>query len=382
MVFRAWDRMGREAAVSVSNKAVALAVALPALALGARLPGVILAQAVAGVAALALAAHLYRKLAAPPLQLSAGTARELLRAGTPILAMSATIAAQPYLDAIILSKLAPATAVGWFGAAKMILGTLCAPAIILATAAFPRLVRAAGTAALPSEVRSALRPLLWLGALAGVGTYLFAGTVVGLIYGSAGFAPAATILQVFAPGFLLLFIDILLGHVIYASGRGTGFAIAKILSVMVGTALNFLLIPVFQARYGNGGIGVVVAFALSELVVFAGAVIVARRTALDRAMAVDVVRALGAAGAHVAAVPHAPAAAALGGTAAVCDGLRRGLPPVRPGRPRRPGRAARPRPASARRDGLTAARLRAGRRRNSARPRGRFAAGPDGSAPT
>lgn len=297
MVFRARDQMGREAAVSVSNKAVALCVALPALALGAGIPGIILALGVAGVAALAMAAHLYRRLAAPPLQVSSRTARELLTAGTPILAMSATIAVQPYLDVIILSKLAPAAVVGWFGAAKMILGTLTAPAIILATAAYPRLVRASGTDALPGEVRSALRPLLWLGALAGTGAYLFAGTVVGLIYGAEGFGPAATLLQVFAPGFLLLFIDILLGHIVYASGRGTGFAIAKILSVVVGTVLNFLLIPVFQQRYGNGGIGVLVAFTLSELVVFAGAVWILRRRALKPVMALDVMRALAAAAA-------------------------------------------------------------------------------------
>ena len=297
MVFRARDQMGREAAVSVTNKAVALAVALAALALRAGLPGVIFALGVAGVAALALAARLYRRLGAPPLRFSRTTARELLVSGTPILAMSATIAAQPYLDAIILSKLAPAVVVGWFGAAKMILGTLTAPATILATAAYPRLVRATGTPELPGEVRAALRPLLWLGALAGTGTYLFAGTVVELIYGSGGFGPAATILKVFAPGFLLLFIDILLGHIVYAAGRGTGFAVAKILSVVVGTGLNLLLIPFFQDRYGNGGIGVLVAFALSELVVFAGAVWVLRRSALDLRMGVDVARALAAAGA-------------------------------------------------------------------------------------
>jgi O-antigen/teichoic acid export membrane protein len=296
MVFRARDQMGREAAVSVSNKAIVLCLTLPALAHGAGIPGVIAAQAVAGAAAFAMAARLYRPLATAPLRMSAATARELLVAGAPILAMSAAISAQPYLDAIVLSKLAPAVAVGWFGAAKMILGTLAAPATILATAAYPRLVRAAGTPALPAEARSALRPLLWLGALAGTGTYLFANTAVASIYGTEGFAPSAAILQVFAPGFFLLFVDILLGHIAYACGRGTGFAVAKIGSVAAGTALNFLLIPVFQARYGNGGMGVVASFALSELVVFAGAVYVLRGRALQKVMGLDVARAVAAAG--------------------------------------------------------------------------------------
>jgi O-antigen/teichoic acid export membrane protein len=301
MVFRAHDQMGRDAGVSVANKMVALAVTLPVLAAGAGIPGVLVAQAVAGLAALAVAMRLYARLGAPPLRTSRATARELLAAGAPILAMTAAASVQPYLDAVILSKLAPAVVVGWFGAAKSILGTLIAPAAILGAAAYPRISRAsADRAELRAEVRSAFRPLLWLGALAGTGTYLFARTAIGLIYGTRGFGPAASVLEVFAPGLFLLFIDILLGNVIYASGGGTGFAIAKVLSVVVGTGLDFVLIPVFQHRFGNGGIGVVVAFALSELVVFAGALMVLRRGTLDSRTLVDVARALGAAAVTIA----------------------------------------------------------------------------------
>jgi O-antigen/teichoic acid export membrane protein len=99
-------------------------------------------------------------------------ARQLLAAGVPILAMTAATSAQPYLDAIVLSKLAPANVVGWFGAAKNILGTLMAPAVILGAAAYPRIARASGDPErLRREARSAFRPLLWLGALAGTGPY-------------------------------------------------------------------------------------------------------------------------------------------------------------------------------------------------------------------
>jgi O-antigen/teichoic acid export membrane protein len=300
MVFRARDQMGRDASVSISNKAVALCVTLLALALGKGIPGVILAQAVAGVAALAVAGKLYKRLGTASLRVSYETAHELLAAGPPLLAMAAAVSVQPYLDAIILSKMAPVAAVGWYGAAKNILGVLMAPASILGAAAYPRIARASlDAAALQQEVRSAFRPLLWLGALAGTGTYLFAGTAIDLIYGSRGFEPAAMILRVFAPGLFLLFIDILLGNIIYASGSAKGLAIAKVASVVVGTALDFFLIPLFQERFGNGGLGVVVAFALSEFVVFAGAMMVLRPGTLEPATALNAARALGAAGATV-----------------------------------------------------------------------------------
>jgi O-antigen/teichoic acid export membrane protein len=297
MAFRARDRMSRDAAVSVTNKALALLIALPALELGFGVHGVVFAQGLAGIAALGVAVLLYRKLGATPLRVTSTTARELVTGGVPILAMTAAISIQPYLDAIILSKMSPANVIGWFGAARNILGTLMAPAVILGAAAYPRLARASTEpGALRREVKAAFRPLLWLGAMAGTGTYLFARTVIDLIYGSRGFGPAATVLEVFAPGLFLLFIDILLGNIIYASGGGTAFAVAKIVSVVVGTGLDIVLIPIFQERYGNGGIGVVVAFALSEFVVFVGAMVAFPRRTLTAATAVDVGRALGAAG--------------------------------------------------------------------------------------
>jgi O-antigen/teichoic acid export membrane protein len=296
MAFKARDQMGRDVSVTVSYKAVTLVLTLLALGLGAGIPGVLAAQAVGGLAGLRMAAMLYRRLGATRLRASFDTARELLAGGSPILLATAAVAAQPYVDAVILSHLVPAPVVGWFAAARTVLGTLLVPANVLGAAMYPRLARASGDArVLREEVRSGLRPLLWFGGLAAAGTYLFAGTAIAVIYGASRFAPAATVLEVFAPGLFLLFIDMLLASVIYATGRGTAFAIAKVVSLVVGTGLDFLLIPLFQAHLGNGGIGVVVAFALSEFVVFAGAIIALPRGTLEPAMALDVLRAVGAA---------------------------------------------------------------------------------------
>jgi O-antigen/teichoic acid export membrane protein len=296
IAFRAAERMGRDAVVSVSNKVLVLAVALPALVLGAGIPGVILAQAVAGGVAIVTARLLYVGMHAPPLRWSRPTARALFLGGLPVLSISLTGAAQPYLEAVILSKLAPAAAVGYFGAARNILGTLVAPAVIMGTASYPRIARAAHhPAALPGEVQTALRPLLWLGALGATGTFLFAETAVGLIYGSS-FAPAATILKVYAGALFLVFIDILLGNVLYASGAAVGFAAVLVVKVLVSAGLSVVFVPALQARTGNGGLGIVLAFLLSEFLVLAGALVLLPRGTLTRAAAGDTARAVGAAG--------------------------------------------------------------------------------------
>src|SRR5229473_439702 len=159
MVFRGRDRMGLDAAVSVVNKIALLALALALLALGTRLPGVLVAHALAGFLALALATRLYRRVATGPLRYSPRAAREILAGGGALFIMIAASNVQPYIDVVILSKLAPADAVGWYGAAKNILGTMLAPAALLSAASFPRLTRAAAASrdSFRTEARAALR---------------------------------------------------------------------------------------------------------------------------------------------------------------------------------------------------------------------------------
>ena len=113
MAFRAAERMGRDAAVSVVNKVLVLSVALPALAVGAGIPGIALAQVLAGGAALFTARALYPGIDGQKLSVSRQVMRAMVLGGLPLLSMSVSGAAQPYLDAVILSKLAPATAVGY-----------------------------------------------------------------------------------------------------------------------------------------------------------------------------------------------------------------------------------------------------------------------------
>jgi O-antigen/teichoic acid export membrane protein len=297
MMFRGRDRMGLEASVSVVNKAVTLILALAALALGTGVPGVVVAQGLAGLVAFGVSVRLHRRIAAGAVRFSAATAREVLAGGTAIVTMMVAASIQPYLDAVILSKLVPGDAIGWYGAAKNIMGTLLAPSLIIGAAAYPRLSRAASDVpTFNTEVRATLRPMLFLGALAGIGTYLCADAAIALVYGQRNFGPAGTILKVFAPGLFLLFIDVLFGNALTALGRSTAFSVAKIVSVVLSTGLDLVLIPWFQRRTGNGGIGAVLAFVASEVVVFAGAASLLPRGCLGMPAALDMGRAVGAGG--------------------------------------------------------------------------------------
>jgi O-antigen/teichoic acid export membrane protein len=302
LAFRGSERMAHDATVTVVGKLLTVAILVPALALGGRLLAVMLGWGLAGAGGLTAAVITYRRLRLPPLRVTGDMARELVRTGWPLLSMSVAVYGQGWIDAVLLSKLGSAAAVGWYAAARNFVGTLIMPATILGTASYPRLSRMAGDLErFRGEVRAALRPVMGLGALAAAGTWLFADLAVSLVYGRAAFAPAIEVLRLSAPVLFLFFVDVLLGAAIIAVGRPHRLAAAKAASVAVSTALGFLLIPLLQARNGNGGLGVVLASLGSELVMCGAAAAIVPRGTLDRRMAGDLLRAL-AAGAGTVAV--------------------------------------------------------------------------------
>src|SRR5450631_3577108 len=143
VVFRGQDRMGLDATVSVTNRAAGLVLAFGALSFGLGLGGVVSVQFFAGWAALWVAFLFYPRVKTGPLRATKATAVRILVGGTPMVAIALAIGVQPYIDVVLLSKLAPQDVMGWFGAAKNIMGTLLAPASILGAAAFPRFSRVA-----------------------------------------------------------------------------------------------------------------------------------------------------------------------------------------------------------------------------------------------
>ena len=295
IVFRGHDRMGLDAAVSVCNRAAGLVLALGALWLGLGLGGVVVGQGLAGVLALLLGAQLYGRVSVGPLRFSRATAREILSGGATILLMVVAVSVQPYIDAILLSKLVPKEPVGWYGAARSIFGMLNAPAVVLGAAALPRLSRASrDPRAFQEEMATAERPMLWVAGLGTVGTWLFADVAINLVYGHAGFAPAGAILSIFGLGLFLVFVDTALGTALIALGRTAYFSMLKLATVVLATALELFLIPYFQRRSGNGGLGVVTSFVACEPLLFAGMLILIPRGA-GRSFLLNGARAIGSA---------------------------------------------------------------------------------------
>jgi hypothetical protein len=115
---------------------------------------------------------------------------------------------------------------------------------------------------------------------------------VNLIYSAQKFGPSAAILRAFSPALVLVFIDMMFGTAILATGRAVHLAGAKVISVAVTTVLEIVLVPLCQSRFDNGGVGVPLSSVGGELVMIAATIYLLPRGTLDGSIALDLTRAL------------------------------------------------------------------------------------------
>ena len=274
VMLRGLERMDLEASLRVLAKAlVGAAIALAVLADGG-LIAVLIAQVFGAVAAAVLYGIALRRVKVARLQFDVSAAMAILAGGLPFVVWAIVVNAQPAIDAVLLSMLAPASVLGWYAASWKLTGILIFPATMMAAALYPTLSRlhAQRSARYGDLMNAALRAAVLVGVLSAAGTYLFADTAVAVIYGPVAFEPAADNLRMLAMYLLLVFVNITLGAAIMAAGAQIRWIIAKLLSVGLATALALALVPLTQGRIGNGGLGCAIATAAAEVLMLIAAI--------------------------------------------------------------------------------------------------------------
>jgi O-antigen/teichoic acid export membrane protein len=264
--FRSRDRMDVDAFINIVGKAMTLVAIAIVLRFGGGLTEVILMQAVGGVSMLLVGAiaalRLDIKVAAPVMKLL----RELLRHGAPLATFSLVIASQPFIEIMMLSALAGAAVVGWYGASTNILGIVISPAMILLAATFPELSRASRSLPdLQRMIDATGRVMFIAAAFMSSALYLFADDMVAIIYGHGRFVETASILRVSAIFVPLLFLVLVLASAMNAVGRNKAIAVISIVRIVVCVIFNWLLIGYCQQRFGNGAIVLVIIAGLTEI---------------------------------------------------------------------------------------------------------------------
>jgi O-antigen/teichoic acid export membrane protein len=258
-------------------------IVVPILLFGGGVNAALVGHAVVTVIVLLYIRRALRSTNIGPLSVDLSTLKTLLRRGTPFVFLGVAMVLQPSIDAAFLSKLAPADVIGWYSAGRRLIGFLVFPASALVGALYPTLCRlyATDSDAFRQTASSALRGTTLLVMPVALGCLLYPDIGVAL-YSRSSFLSAEDNLRVLALFLFLLYFSMPLGVCIMATGRQRAWAIVQSTSVVVSLVLDPILVPRFQQRMGNGGLGLCVATVVSEIIVVACGSWLAPSGLLDR----------------------------------------------------------------------------------------------------
>ena len=290
---RGFERTDLAAVGQVGGQLLAAALVVPTLLLGFGLAPMLIAQVVAAGIGLVAVAFFLRAVPLTRIAPDRQTLRRLLTAGAPFLFLGGALALQPSVDAVLLARLAPAEVVGWHAVARKLCGPLLLPASALIVSLYPtlsRLYREDREQYLALS-RTALRSATALAVPIALGCALFPdlGT---RIYGREAFGPAEDNLRVLSALVFLCYFSMTLGCCLSAAGRQRAWAASQLGCVAISAALDPWLIPWFQVRLRNGGVGVSVSSVVSEVAMTCAAAWLAPKGLLDRPFARSLLAAL------------------------------------------------------------------------------------------
>lgn len=296
-VLRGYERTDIGAITFVGWKLLILVVTAPVLMAGGNLSAFLIAQAACTAIGAVVMLGMMRWLHLPRLAVRVGVVQELVVKGWPFLALALVMALRENVDAAFLAKFASADAVGWHAAARKLIGLLVYPASALVAALYPTLsrLRLEDEAKFVRTAGNALRMTVLVAAPVAAGCVLFPELGVWMFNGVT-FEPTSDNLRILSVYLLLVYFSMPLSTTLMASGQHRAWVILQLLCVLVNVVLDPWLIPWCQRHFGNGGLGVCIAAALSEVAITVGGIWLARRAVLwglfDRLLLRNVLAAL------------------------------------------------------------------------------------------
>ena len=284
-IIRGYERTDIASASVVASQLLGVSIVVPTLLLSGSLTSFLISQVACAVAGTVILVSLLPVLGVPRVSVSRKTCRALFGAGTSFLLFNLINALQPNVDAAFLSKLASPEAIGWQAAARKLAGMLVFPASALTATLYPTLSRlfAEDRAAYRSAAAGALRATPAIALPIALSCALFPSIGIDL-FGESGYGPAAANLRIMAVFILLLYMTMPVSASLLAAGRQRVWTAAQFACVALSAVVDPWLIPWFQARNGNGGLGVCIASVAGEAMMLAAGLYLLPRDVLERSL--------------------------------------------------------------------------------------------------
>jgi O-antigen/teichoic acid export membrane protein len=267
-VARGFERTDVAALGRIGQQLLMALLVIPTLLAGGGLLAVVVAQAAAAALVLPLVVgRSTRSVGIGRPSFDRNELTGLTRSGWSFLVFSIAMTLQGNVDAVSLSKLASPEVVGWHAAAQRLTGILLVPAGALIASLYPTLARLVveDMAQFRQTVRRSINGTAIVAIPLALCCALYPEVGVSL-YSQKSFGPAEQNLMILSVMVLLIYFSMPLGSALLAAGRQSTWAWAQSGCVVVRLVLNPLLIPWFQERYGNGGLGVCVSAVFCEVI--------------------------------------------------------------------------------------------------------------------
>jgi len=298
-VIRGFERSDVAAYATVGNQLCAVLIVVPVLLLGGQLRSVLLAQAASAALVLVFVWRAVKPVVGK-ISFRVSSVKKLMSDGVPFLVFGLAMVLQPNVDGVFLSKLAPTEAVGWYAAARKLVGMAVFPVGALVSSLYPSLCR------LHTENQERFRRTTSV-ALRLVTLLVVPVTVACAMYPDVGirifsrqsFGPAADDLRVLSIFILLVYFTMTLGVCLLAAGQQRPWATTQFLCVVVSAVLDPILVPWFQARKHNGGLGICASTVASEVLMLVSGLFLAPKGIFDRSLRRELMLALFAGGVMV-----------------------------------------------------------------------------------
>ncbi len=211
-----------------------------------------------------------------------GDVWKFIHAGFPFLCWQVTQLAYSQIDRLLLGVLVPASEVGWYAAASRIVAIPIFIPTLIITPLFPALSRSANQ---PDVLRRTIAQTLIFTLLLTVpltaGLVVISSVIPSLLGWPPDFANAGLPISVLALQLPLVAAGMVLGSVLMAIGRERRLSVIALVATGFNIAANLLVIPVLQARTGNGAIGAAIVTVASEILMLIGLLVFIPKHLLD-----------------------------------------------------------------------------------------------------
>ncbi|MFT3907592.1 MAG: flippase [Steroidobacteraceae bacterium] len=298
---RGFERSGLSAYAQLGTQLLTAVLVIPALFWWGTLLACLVGIALASLLMLAWVWRSLRGVGIDHLQFDATTLRDLLGTGTSFLVLNLVLYLTPAVDAYFLRQFASEQAIGWLAAARKLINPLLFPATAMISALYPTLCRlwTQNTHDYCQTAQATLRIAIIITVPLATGCALFANVGI-LLFSAQAYGPAIDNLRILAGFVLLLYVTMIVGTCINAAGRQRSWSMVQSVALVVSLVADPLLIPWFQAHFGNGGLGVNIVNIASETFMLLAGFWLLPRGILDRSILLCLARAL-TAGAAMAA---------------------------------------------------------------------------------